>query len=315
MIHKKAMALGVGAVGLTASSFYFFINATVTPNPLKVRVITESPGAIKAALDTAVTYAADTARSYQLKNNVVLFRRNGLPFKTRLLIGSSYDMSLDGSDFILDTCSGKLGCNYRYRESLSAYSYADKSKAIWTNIFSKKENWFSLDKPVGIEETNSVVTNSTVYEAAYPVANGVALISGEILKGAGREFACDTENGICVMENAELTTRDVFGFWSLYNKPTYLDARFVRYNITAEEAKEIQNELSLNPKGMDLTFSMTDASEKGILKIKMLASKITGFQMANPRPNDPVGPDTKYHVYFWVRSTKIEMPCIIGSEC
>jgi hypothetical protein len=117
------------------------------------------------------------------------------------------------------------------------------------------------------------------------------------------------------MENAELTTRDVFGFWSLFNKPTYLDARFERYNITFDEAKEIQNELSANPKGTDLTFLMSDTSEKGILKIKLIGSKITGFQMANPRPNDPVGPDTKFHVYFWARSTKIEMPCVIGSEC
>jgi hypothetical protein len=68
MFHKKALTLGIGAVAVTASSFYFFINATVVPNPNTVRVITESPGAIKAALDTAVTYAADTARSYQLKN-------------------------------------------------------------------------------------------------------------------------------------------------------------------------------------------------------------------------------------------------------
>ena len=48
----------------------------------------------------------------------------------------------DGTEFRMDVCKGKLGCNYLYRDSMDIYSYTDsKTKIIYSNLQSRKENY------------------------------------------------------------------------------------------------------------------------------------------------------------------------------
>jgi hypothetical protein len=325
---KSFVVLGVGLSTVAAAGF-LFVNATApspgTGSKDEYTVITETPGAIREALDKAIDYAADTARNNTLKNNMILYRRNGLPFRFEIPLLNGASVVLNSTHVVMDTCSGARGCNYRYRESMSVYSSTDeKTNTVFSNLFSRKENWFANDKPIGIDEANSVVTNSTVYETAYPAANGVAMISGTILQGAGFEFACDTSSGICAMEGATLSTADVMGFWSQFNKPTNVYMYFIKSGLTSSEAEALLESL----KGLDgnIDFKLVDNADQEIFKVSLKKAVLAGMRMDNmsPPPMSPwnvtnaptvILPDAKYHVHFWINSSSVTLPCVYKFGC
>ncbi len=328
MKSKAFVFLSVGLSAVAGGGF-LFVNATAPSSTVvskdKYKVITETPGAIKEALDKAVDYAADSARNRTLKNNMILYRRNGLPFRFEIPLLNGESVVLNNTNVVMDTCSGKLGCNYRYRESMSVNSYKDsKTMIVYSNIFSRKENWFSNDKPIGVDEANSVVTNSTVYETAYPAADGVAMISGTILQGAGFKFACDTSSGICVMDGTTLSTADVMGFWSQFNRPTSVYMHFIKSGLTSSQAEDLL--AGLKALGGNIDFKLLDDGDQEVLKINLKKAVIAGFRMDNMSPvplspgnvtNSPsvTLPDAKYHVHFWINSSAVTLPCVYRMGC
>lgn len=320
------LSFSLSSLGLAT---FLFVNTTAPTSTRSTKdsykVITETPGAIKEALDKAVDYAADSARNRTLRDNMILFRRNGLPFRVEIPLLEGENVVLNSTNVVMDTCSGRLGCNFRYRESMSVHSWTDRrTNTVFSNLFSRKENWFSNDRPIGIDEANSVVTNSTVYETAFPAADGVAMVSGTILKGSGFEVACDTSSGICVLEGATLTTADVMAFWSQFNRPTSIFMHFVKSGLTSSEAEALLEKIrGLNG---NIDFRLLDDRNQEVLKINLKQAVIAGFRMDNmsPVPLDPrnvtnaptvILPDAKFHVHFWINSRSVTLPCVFRNGC
>lgn len=275
------------------------------------------------AFNKAENLADNRARQLTLQESAVIFRQSFLPWTISMSVtGNPADaIVIHGLDFVFDTrtmASNKRTTLDLFRDSMSLYSYTGKNNSVYTNVWSRKENWFNSDSPTTVAGDDAVYASSTIYENMWQNKAGSAMVSGTVLKKKGRKIVCDSTN-VCTPDGAVLSTKDVMAIWSqVNNTQTGVLAHFAIRSLTASQANDIVT--SVRGKST-LTYYVNDENNQPIVEIKTNSTQLNFVpDIKNTSAfvlESGLGPNgvNLYTLHVWTNAKSATLPCVYQYYC
>ncbi|MEN9724260.1 MAG: hypothetical protein RJB38_2246 [Pseudomonadota bacterium] len=321
----SVMVLGLGFGADTQAGVVPWPGAPTNPND-KATVIAVEDDAVVQAFNQAESLADNRARQLVLTKSAMALRQNFLPWQVSVSAngGNGEDITLDGLNLVFDTrvlASDRRTLLDLYRDTLSFWSGVSKGK-VYTNIWSRKENWFNSDGPVAVQgSNNSVVASATVYENLWAKNPGVLLISGMIFDWMdliGFKIVCDS-SGLCHIDGWPYKSLAAVVSWTQVNKsPSGASIHFFKRGLSAEQAEAMVMRIRSTPnptfkvKDIEQNLNIVDFRTNAALNFVPDRTYSSSFQLE--KPPSASAPQT-YTLHLWMNASKIDMPCFYSQFC